>query len=351
MKISFSEINKISSKELRVLCKEIAILLESGTDIIRLLDLAKEKKKKNTHKSIMAVSKQIQKGMTLTRSFKSTDYFPSFFIHMLNAGEISGKLDSVMELLSKYYDKEYKLKSKILTIMIYPIVLLILSVFSILFILLFIIPNFQIVFISNGINPPFISRLMIELSIFLKENLFTINLVFILSSICLVYLFLYSSSFKKAKDKIKIKAPIIKSLNKVIITTRFSRALFMMLNSGIHVVEALIISSNVVDNIYFQKYISDVSISIRNGKNIGNSIENIDFFPDLFVSMIKAGEVSGKLDESLESASNFYENELNTKIEQLLKLIEPLVIVILGVIIGSSIIAMVTPMFEIISSV
>ncbi|MCR1954859.1 type II secretion system F family protein [Clostridioides mangenotii] len=342
---------KIKSKELRIMCREIAILLDSGCEIIKLLNIVKEHSSSIAKKSLTHISEQIQRGKSLTQAFQSTGSFSNFFTNTISAGEISGCLDRVMNSLSVYYDNEYKLRSKLITIMIYPIILIILSSISIIFILLFIIPNFQIIFSSNAIEPPLLSKILINTSYFLRNNLIVLTLVFISMLILLYYLFIYNRWFQKNIDKIKLKLPVSKMLNKLIITTRFSRSLMILISSGVQIIEAIEISAHVVDNRYVYKDISSVNNHIKKGSSIGSALEQVKIFPELFISMVKAGEESGKLEESLETANKFYENELNIKIEQLIKLLEPSIIVVLGTIIGSSIIAMVTPMFEIISSV
>ena len=348
---NFSNSKHIKPKELRVMCREIAILLESGCEIIKLLNIVKEHSSKTAKDALAHISDQIQRGKTLTQAFQSTESFSSFFINTVSAGEVSGCLDRVMESLSNYFDKEYKLRSKIITIMIYPIILITLSFTSMVFILLFIIPNFQIIFSSNAIEPPLLSKILIFTSNFLRSNLTILSLIFIAVLILWYYFIVYNKWLKNYIDKVKLKLPVTKMLNELIITTRFSSSLKILISSGVQIIEAIDISAHVVDNKYVYKDISSANNYIKKGNSIGISLEKVKFFPELFISMVKAGEESGKLEESLETANKFYENELNIKIEQMIKLLEPVIIIILGAIIGSSIIAMVTPMFEIISSV
>ncbi|MDR0880349.1 MAG: type II secretion system F family protein [Clostridioides sp.] len=341
---------KIPAKELRVMCKQIGILLESGCEIIKILTLASDDSGKGLKEALEQVKDEIRSGRNITTAFKNTSAFSNFFVYMISAAEISGSLDSVMDSLSKYYDKEYKLKSKIITIMIYPIILVALSFLSMLFILIFIVPNFQILFESNDINPPFTARVLIFLSKFLREN--TVLCAFTMVVLIGVVYFI----FGRCKPMIKLikrrifDVPAIGYLEKLIVVTKFTSSLKILFASGVPIIEAINISSSVVDNWYVEECISTSVDWIKRGNSISTSLERSDIFPKMFISMIKAGEESGRLDESLEVVDKFYQNELDIKIGQAIKLIEPMVIVVLGVGIGFCIISVVTPILDVISN-
>ncbi len=167
---------------------------------------------------------------------------------MIKAGETSGNLDIIMSDLSNYYDKEYKLKMKIITISIYPIILIILSILSMLFIFVFVIPNFQVVYTSNGIEPPLITRALIGISTIVTNNLAYLIFSFILFSIGSIYFFITNDNIKKLINSLKFKIPFIKRINQLVATTRFSRALSVLISSGIQIVEAIDMSASVIDN-------------------------------------------------------------------------------------------------------
>lgn len=167
---SFFKSRKINTKELRVLCNEMSILLESGCEITKLFEMLKDNSSNNLSKVLNEVLNNIKKGNSISDSFKYTNKFNNFFISMVKSGEISGNLDEVMMKISEYYEKEYKLKSKMINIMIYPIILIISSICVVLFMLISIVPNYQNIFMSNGTSPPFVTSLMINTSIFSNKN-------------------------------------------------------------------------------------------------------------------------------------------------------------------------------------
>lgn len=190
-------LNRISDKEIRVICKEIGILLESGCEITKIFEIIESQSSKKVKNLLSIVSNHIQKGNSIAESFQITGIFSKFFISMIKAGETSGNLDIIMSDLSNYYDKEYKLKMKIITISIYPIILIILSILSMLFIFVFVIPNFQVVFTNNGIEPPLITRVLMGISTVVTNNLAYIIFSFILFSIGSIYFFITNDNIKK----------------------------------------------------------------------------------------------------------------------------------------------------------
>ena len=348
LKISNQEIR---SKELKVLCKQMSILLKSGCEITRILNILHEQSSKKLKIAIEEISINIQNGNSITESFEKTNLFSSFFINMLLAGELSGNLDKIMNDLSKYYDSEEKLKSKIINISIYPIILIIISMISGFFILVFIIPNFEMIFETNGINPPLLTKILINLSVFIREKCIYILFMFLISILSIYYLTKYNSSGKYIKDKLKLKLPIIGEMMILLITSRFCKTLNILFESGVNIVDSIDISSRVVDNVLVYEKLSISREYIRRGNNISHSISKSGVFPDSFISMIKIGEESGNLDNTLSVSSDFYSEKLDLKIEKTMKLLELTVTVVIGLVIGLFIIAMVIPMFDAINSI
>ncbi|WP_242824180.1 type II secretion system F family protein [[Clostridium] dakarense] len=283
----------------------------------------------------------------MTESFQKTNSFSNFFISMIKAGEVSGNLDKVMSDLSDYYDKEHKLKSKIMLILIYPVILIILSIASMLFILFFIVPNFEIIFQNNGINPPILTKILINISRFIRENHMFILILFIIS-LFMVNHYIKSSKFK---NSVTFKIPIIKDISRLVITSKFCRSFSILIEGGIQIIDAINISSQVIDNEFIYERLAISREYIQRGDSISSSLSKPNIFPQLFISMINIGEESGRLDNSLKTINEFYENDLETKIQQFVKIIEPVITIIIGIIVGIFIISMVLPMFDAITSI
>ena len=342
---------KIKSKELKVLCKQMSILLKSGCEITRILNILQEESSKKLKKALEQVSINIQNGNSITDSFEKTNLFSNFFINMLHAGERSGSIDSIMDDLATYYDSEEILKSKIVSISIYPIILIIMSIISGFFILIFIIPNFEMTFLANGIEPPLLTKVLISLSRFIRDKYIYIFFISLIFTLLIYYLNKHNSKVKYINDSLKIKIPFTKNIMILLITTRFCRALNILIESGIQIIDAIDISSKVIDNEIVYKKLSISREYISRGNSISYSISKSEIFSNTFISMTKIGEESGRLDDTLKVTNDFYSEELNIKIDKAMKLAEPMITVIIGLVIGLFIIAMVMPMFDAINSI
>ncbi len=344
--IKNEKVIKLKDKDLKLICKKISILLESGCEITKVLDILKSQSNKNIKNILSNISTNINKGNTISDSFHKTNSFSNFFISMLEAGEVSGNLDNIMHDLYIYYDKEHKLKSKIITMSIYPILLIIISLLSTIFMIFFITPNFQKIFEDNSINYPLITTIIMNISKFIRENYLFLNISFFIFLALLIYTLKNNEKLKLNISKLKFKIPIIKNISNLIITTRFSRVFAILMKSGVQIVDAVTISSKIIDNDYIFNKLFISNQYIKQGNRLSESLGKPEVFPDLFISMINIGEESGKLDDALNTVTNFYENDLDNEIEQIIKLVEPITIVILSFFIGAFVISMVLPMFD-----
>lgn len=343
--------DKIKQNDMKVLCRQMSILIESGCEITKLLTILIQESGLKISNIIRRIHNNIQTGNSVTESFQRTGLFSNFFINMIRAGEVSGKLDKVLENLADYYEKETALKSKISNILVYPIILTITSICVTLFTIIFVVPNFQIVFESNGINPPLMTKILIDISIFIKK--YIVHFTIMISIICITmsYYLKRSTVLKMKANTIVFKIPYIRELFKIIIAAKFSRALYILINSGVQIVDAMQISSNVLDNEFASERLSIGIEYIKKGNSIGESLNLSNIFPNMFISMIKIGEESGKLDESLNTITKYYEAELDTKTQKFITYIQPIIIMILGVIIGGVLMSIVTPMFDMVNAI
>ena len=340
------KLTKLKNKELKLICKKISILLESGCEITQILNILKSQSNKNLKNIFSNISNNLNKGNTISDSFQKTNSFSHFFISMIEAGEVSGNLDRVMNDLYIYYDKEDKLKSKIITMLIYPLLLIIISLLSTIFMVFFIMPNFQKIFENNILNPPLITISIIKMSEFIRENYLILNVLFFILILLLLKIITNNKRIKLITSELKFKIPIVKNINTLIVTTRFSRVFKILIQSRIQIIDAINISAKIIDNNYILNKLSISNQYIRQGNKLSDSLEKSNVFPSLFVSMIKVGEESGKLEDTLNTITLFYENDLDNKINQIMKFVEPSITIILGLFIGGFTLAMVLPMFD-----
>lgn len=349
--IKLKKEKSIKSKELRVMCSQMSILLESGAGIDNILEAILEQQKKKYKENLSLAVRNIKKGYSIENSFRSSDLFSEFFYNMIKCGENSGRLSNVLKDMSNYYERDYRVKSKLKSIMIYPTILLIMMIVALIFIMYAVIPNFALVFESNNIKPPLFSYLVITTMMFFKEYI-NILIPAIIIIISLLYIAIKSNENNIEKfDRIKSTFPILKNYYLMSVTAAFSRNMYLMLKSGIPLVEAIKISSDITGNIYIQKKL-EISIRyINKGNGISKSIDLAGIFPKIFISMLKNGEESGNIEKSFQYINNFFENELDIMTDRIVRLIEPAMTIIMGFVIGTLIIAIVMPMFDTITAI
>ena len=349
--IKLKKEKSIKSKELRVMCSQMSILLESGAGIDNILEAILEQQKKKYKENLSLAVRNIKKGYSIENSFRSSDLFSEFFYNMIKCGENSGRLSNVLKDMSNYYERDYRVKSKLKSIMIYPTILLIMMIVALIFIMYAVIPNFALVFESNNIKPPLFSYLVITTMMFFKEYI-NILIPAIIIIISLLYIAIKSNENNIEKfDRIKSTFPILKNYYLMSVTAAFSRNMYLMLKSGIPLVEAIKISSDITGNIYIQKKL-EISIRyINKGNGISKSIDLAGIFPKIFISMLKNGEESGNIEKSFQYINKFFENELDIMTDRIVRLIEPAMTIIMGFVIGALIIAIVMPMFDTITAI
>lgn len=350
-KIQLFSKRKLRDKELKIFSKEMSILLQSGCDISNILRILMEQSNEKMKAIIKIISKSIEQGNSITEAFENTKAFSKFYISMIKAGEISGNLDKVMERLAIYYDKESKLKNKIMGILIYPAMLLICLTFSFLFILLFLVPTFEDIYADGSMSTPLLTKILILLSHLVRDYFIIIILINLGLIIGISYLKKNSKKFDEVLNNILFKTPVIKTYLKLIITSKFSKSLSILIWSGVQIVDSIDISAKVISNQFIYEKICKANEGIKRGNRIGESLRIIDEFPKLFISMIVIGEESGRLDEILTTITNYYDNELDSRLEIGTKYFENIITLIIGLVVALAMISMVLPMIDAVASI
>mgnify|MGYP000964916454 CR=1 FL=1 len=344
---NFLSFERVRARDLSNFCRQFYFIIHAGVTIVSGLDiLRKQMENKKLRGALEGMFKDVQKGQELSRSMKKyKDIFPQLLIHMIEVGEVSGNLDTIMDKMALYYEKESKIQDQIKSAMIYPIILGIASVLVMLFLLTFVMPTFVIMFESSGVELPWPTKILIRISNFIIRYWYMI-LIFILLALNLFKIFSRTNKGRFILDTIKMKIPILNKTTEKIVSSRFASTLSILLSSGIPLIESIKIVSKVARNKIVEDGLLVTSEELRKGVDLSTSLQRIHFFPPLVVSTIKIGEYSGTLDEILEQLAHFYETEVESAIKSLIAALEPLMIVIMAVLIGSIVIAMVLPMFE-----
>lgn len=349
--IEFVKRKKLKNNDLKIFSKEMSILLKSGCEISRILKILINESNKKVASVLKEILSNIEKGNSIRDSFESTKAFSKFYISMLQAGEMSGNLDDIMDKLAAYYEKENKLKNKIISILIYPTILMISMAISFTFILIFLIPNFEEIYSDNNVKTPGLTKALIFLSHLVTKDLYLIIILNIVLIGGLIYLRKYNKKFNEMINKTIFKLPIIKTYMKLIISNKFIKSLSILVASGVQIVDSIEVSAKVMSNEYIYEKICKANELIKRGNSIGYSLKTVEELPSLLLSMIVIGEESGRLDTVLNTVTNYYENELDSKLEIGTKYFENFITLFIGIVVGIMVISMMVPMFDAVSAI
>lgn len=338
---------RITTKDLAIFCRQFYTMLEAGVSIVSCLEiLSVEISNKRLREIIVEVTEDVKKGDTLSESMaKYPKVFPQILIKMVESGEVAGNIDEMMKRLSLHFEKEYKLNNKIKSSMIYPAVLSVVAVAAVIFIMTFVMPTFIEMFEEEGIELPLITRGLIAVSKFMSSN--WILLIIILIAIIIGFNIYRKSPTGIARlSKLKLVLPVIGKLNKKIIVSRYTRTLSTLLSAGVSLVHALPTVGGVLGNKVAEEAIMRSREKVVRGDTLSSTIFDEKIFPTMLASMVKIGEESGALDDLLNKTADFYDDEVEQAIQTSVALIEPILIVFMGLSIGIIVISIMLPMFD-----
>ena len=338
---------KIKLKDISLFCKQMSVMLESGIPLNNAVDILEQQAtSKNLKSSLKIVSKSLKEGSQLSKAMLDQEgMFPDLLIRMVQAGEKTGKLDEVLEKMSEHYTKELKTSRQIQGAMIYPAVLAFLAVAAVLALLYVVIPSFSGIFEQSGMAMPLPTRIVLAASNFVRSSWY---ILFGVTGI-LVFLFLRYRSTEAGRyqlDRLKLNLPVIKGPMQKIVTARFASTLAILTSAGIPLVEAIESAAATTNNAVVIEKMKIANEGLQKGERLTGMITATGLFPPMMLSMVKIGEESGSLESMLVKTSDYYEEELETAIKQLLSLLEPAMIIVMGVIIGGIVASVMLPMFE-----
>lgn len=338
---------KVKAKDVAIFCKQLYVMLHAGMPLLNSLEvLNNQSENKTIQAAVKDMALSVQKGDILSVAMrKHSRIFPSLLISMVESGELTGNLDSVLERMSTHYTKENKINSKVKGAMIYPAVLSVLATSVVIFMITFILPTFTKMFTDSGVPLPGPTRFLLAIS----ESIRTFWYIYVVVIAGLIFLtrrFVKSKEGKRAFDRMTFKLPMIKKQIAMIATSRFTRTLATLLASGIPIIQALETSANVTNNMVIIDGMDKVTEDIKKGTTLSTLLKKLNVFPPMMVSMVGIGEESGSLEDMLDRAADYYDEELEAAIAKLVALLEPLMIIVMAVVIGFIVISMLLPMFD-----
>lgn len=350
--ITLFQSKKIKLKDISLFCKQMSVMLNSGIPLNNAVDILEQQTDaKNLKSSLKVISKGLKEGNQLSKSLiEQNGLFPDLLIRMVQAGEKTGKLDEVLERMSEHYNKELKTSRQIRGAMIYPAVLAFLAVAATLVLLYVVIPNFSGIFEQSGVALPLPTRIVLAASNFVQSYWY----ILFGGVGLLVFLFLRYRSTEAGRyqlDQLKLKMPVVKGPMQKIVTARFASTLATLTSAGIPLVEAIDSAAATTNNAVVIDKLRIANEGLQKGERLTGMLTSTGLFPPMMLSMVKIGEESGSLESMLNKTSDFYEEELEAAIKQLLSLLEPAMIIIMGVIIGGIVASVMLPMFEIANAV
>ena len=345
--ITLFQSKKIKLKDISLFCKQMSVMLNSGIPLNNAVDILEQQTDaKNLKASLKVISKGLKEGNQLSKSLiEQNGLFPDLLIRMVQAGEKTGKLDEVLERMSEHYNKELKTSRQLRGAMIYPAVLAFLAVAAVLALLYIVIPSFSGIFEQSGMDMPLPTRIVLAASNFVRSYWY---ILFGVTGI-LVFLFLRYRSTEAGRyqlDRLKLWLPVIKGPMQKIVTARFASTLAILTSAGIPLVEAIESAAATTNNAVVIEKMKIANEGLQKGERLTGMITATGLFPPMMLSMVKIGEESGSLESMLIKTSDYYEEELETAIKQLLSLLEPAMIIVMGVIIGGIVASVMLPMFE-----
>lgn len=342
----------ISTRDIVIFTRQFATMINSGLPLVQSLDiLAEQTENAALRKTIQEVLYDVESGHTLADAMgKHPKVFTELYVNMVAAGEAGGILDTILLRLATFLEKNDALVRKIKGAMIYPAVIFSVAGGAIVILLVFVIPTFQTMFASAGIPLPLPTRIVIGMSAFLQAYWWAVGAA-VVGIVVGIRQFYQTDQGRLLIDKLLLVLPILGDLQRKAAVARFTRTLGTLVSSGVSILEGLEITAKTAGNRVIHDAVMGSRASIAGGETIAGPLKESGVFPPMVVQMINVGEQTGGLDEMLTKIADFYDEEVDQAVEALLSAMEPIMIVVLGVVVGGMIVAMYLPIFDMINAV
>lgn len=342
----------IKQQDVSRFTRQFSAMNSAGLPLLQCLDILKEQAENPNMKDVLKkVASKIQGGSGLAESLAlHPKVFPELYVHMVAAGEAGGILDSILLRLAEYQEAAERLKRKIKGAMMYPMIVMIVAIVVVAVLLLFVVPIFAKMFAAGGKELPAPTKIVMGMSDFMKDYILYI-IISIGVGIYSLIQYYKTVNGRYNLDKIKLKLPGIGVLETKSCVARFTRTLGTLLNSGVSIIDALQVTGKTSGNRVLEVGILKTIESISGGNTIAEPLKDTNIFPPMVIQMIAVGEKTGGLPEMLLKVSDFYDEEVDAAVESMTSMIEPLIIVFLGVVIGGLLVAMYMPMFSLADTV
>jgi type IV pilus assembly protein PilC len=339
---------KITPQDITVITRQLATMIDAGIPLIQSFDIvAKGQVNTRVRKLIEAVRSDVESGFTLAESLrKHPVYFNELYCNLVDAGEKSGSLEIMLDKVASYKEKIEIIKKKIKKALTYPIAVLVIAFLVSAGLLIFVVPQFEELFKGFGADLPAMTRAVIDMSEFFQAYWYFIFGVLGIAIYAFIYFKDHSPEFAHTLDKLSLRMPIIGTILEKAAIARFSRTLSITFAAGLPLVEALKSVAGATGNILYANATNTIREEVSTGQQMQHSMKNTQLFPNMVIQMVAIGEESGSLEQMLAKVADFYEEEVDNAVDALSSLLEPIIMAILGIIVGGLVVAMYLPIFK-----
>ncbi len=341
---------KVKPKDLTVFTRQFATMINAGLPLVKCLSILSEQTENPVlAEVVLDVQHEVEMGRSLSEGLsKHPDIFKELYTSMVKAGEIGGVLDDVLLRIATTLESENEIRRRIKSAMTYPAAMFIVSIILLIVMLVFVVPTFEGMFKKMGAKLPFLTSAIINVSHFLGSWKGVIILILLGVGIYFLRRWMKTERGRRRVDALKLKLPIFGDLFHKMSMSRFARTLGTLVSSGVPILQALEITSNTVGNKLVSEAVDNVRLGVKEGESIARPLGQSPLFPPMVTQMLAIGEETGALDTMLNKVSDFYDSEISATVEALTSLLEPLLIVFLGAVVGVIVISLYMPIFSLI---
>ncbi len=347
-KVKTARKRRITQEDITVFTRQLATMMKAGLPLMQAFEIvARGHSNPSMTEMLMQVRSDVEQGSALGKSFsKYPKYFDRFYCNLVSAGESGGVLESLLDKLAVYKEKTQAIKKKVKTALTYPIAIIVVAVALIFIMMMFVLPAFKEVYANMGAELPGLTQLVMNLSDLFVDYGWIMIILLIASAFGLYKLHEKSPTFQKRIDALILRLPVFGTIVRKATIARWARTTSTLFAAGVPLVEVLDSVAGASGNILYEEATQDIRAKVTQGLSLTSSMQSTDMFPNMVIQMAAIGEESGSLDDMLNKAAEFYEDEVDNSVSRLSALMEPIIMVVLGSLIGILLIAMYLPLFN-----
>jgi type IV pilus assembly protein PilC len=340
----------VNAKDLAVFTRQFSVMIDAGLPLVQCLEILASQQENKTFETVLTATRaSVEGGTTLSGAMRQHEkVFDALYVNLVEAGEAGGILDTILQRLASYIEKNVKLKRAVKSALVYPVAVLLVAGGVITLLLWKVVPIFATLFLGLGVDLPLPTRIVIGLSNFIGSIFGLLILVFFVGMVVAIKLWYATENGRYILDGVLLKMPLVGMLLRKICVARFTRTLGTLISSGVPILEGLDITARTAGNAVIEKALLQVRKSVEQGKNLADPLKETEVFPGMVTQMIGVGEQTGAMDAMLQKIADFYEEEVDAAVKDLLAALEPAMIVFLGVVVGGIVISMYLPLFSLI---